>query len=79
MLPKEASYFHPAMVRLMLFNYTEGVRITIRQEKGLWRIIRGGQITNIFFRGKRDSSWELIRGIWSSFMRSGSIINGDVR
>ena len=51
---------------------------TIRR-KEIWRIRRGGQSTNRIFRGKIDGIWEQSRGISVSFMRTGSIINGNGR
>ena len=45
----------------------------------MYRIRRGGKITNRIFRSKRDSRWEQMRGIACYLIRTGSIINGDGR
>ena len=71
--------YNPSKERL-IFNYYMGRVITIRrQEKYLCQIIRGGKSTDIIFRGNRHGNWEQIRGIACSFMRTGSIVNGDGR
>ena len=77
--PRAVSSFHPDTVRLVFTHCMGRVRIIRRYEKESWRIIRGVQSTNIIFRGNRDGSWEHIWGIAGSFMRAGSIINGDGR
>ena len=52
-------------------------RIIRSQENKFWQIRRGGQSTNIFFRGNRDGSWNKIRVITGYFIPAGPIINGN--
>ena len=47
--------------------------------KRLWVIIRGCQCINRFSRGKRNGSWEQIRGIPGYFVREVTMINGNGR
>ena len=69
MFPKAVSSVDPTFERHIFLHNMESIRIIRRKE--IWRIRRGGQSTNIIFRGNRDGSWEQIWGIAGSFMRGG--------
>ena len=77
MFTTEVFYVEPTIKRNIFLHNTETSRSISRKE--IWRISRSGQSTNIIFRGNRDGSWGQIWGLSGSFMRAGSIINGDGR
>ena len=77
MFPTEVSSFFPATARLVFLHNMDKISITRRNE--MWLIRRGGQSTDIIFRGNIDGIWDQIWGIASSFMRERSIINGNGR
>ena len=77
MFPTAVSSVEPTFQRHIFPHNMESIRIISRKE--IWIMRRGGQITNMIFRGKRDGIWEHIWGISVSFMQGGSIINGDGR
>ena len=79
LFPRAASYSHPDTVRLISLYCMVRVRIVKRQEIESFQIRRGGQSTNIIFRGNINGSWKQIWGIAGSFIRAGSIINGNGR
>ena len=72
--PGSVSYFNPDLVSIILLHDMGRVRIIIIFKKESWRIRRGGQITNIVFRGNRNGSWKKIWVIQSFFIRAVSII-----
>ena len=75
MFPTEVSHFHPSKVRIVFPHNMERIRIIRKKE--IRRIRTGGQSTNRIFRGNRDGSWDQKWGISGSFMKAGSIINGN--
>ena len=77
MFPTAVSFVEPTLIRQIFINKMEIIRIVRRKDK--WIIRRGGKSPNRIFRGNRYGSWDQIRGIACSFMRGGSIINGDKR
>ena len=64
-------------VRLVFLYNMESIWIIIR--KDIWKIRRGGKITNRIFRGNIYCILENIWGITGYFMKVGSIINGNGR
>ena len=63
--------------RHIFLQNMESTRIV--SKKGIWRIRRGGQGTNRFFRVNRDVIWEQIWGLLVSLILGWSIIDGDGR
>ena len=51
MEPVSVSYFHPATSNVVTHDGMKIVRIIIIMFKNLWGTIRGGQCTNIVYRG----------------------------
>ena len=45
----------------------------------MWQIRRGGQSNRWFFRGNIYGRWNQVKGIMGSFIRAGTIINGNGR
>ena len=77
MFPTTVSYVDSTFQRHIFLQNMESIMTISR--KDIWIIRRGGQVTNIVFRGNIDGSWEKIWGISGSLMRGDSIINGDGR
>ena len=75
MFPIALSCVYPTVERHIFIHNTYSIRIIRRKE--IWIIRRGGQSTNVIFRGNRDVIWEQIWSILGSFILAGSIINGD--
>ena len=73
MFPTTVSSVQPTLESYIFLHNMESIRIIRRKE--IW----SGQSNNIVYRGNIDGSWEQIWRILGSFMRSGSIINGDGR
>ena len=73
----EVSSVHPTSERHIFIHNMDS--ISILRWKKIWRIIGGGQSNNSIFIGNRYGIWDQIWGIPGSFMRTGSIINGDWR
>ena len=63
MKPGKVSYFNPSMERVVKHDGMLSIRILIIYDKKLWGIRRGSQLTNIFYIGNINGSWNKIRGI----------------
>ena len=77
MVPTAVLFVEPTSERHIFLHNMDSIRIIIRKE--IQKIRRGGKITNIIVRGNIYGSWKQILVISSSFMRAGSITNGDGR
>ena len=71
MSPRAVLSFHPYTVRITFIHCMGRVRTIICKEKESWKTRRGGQITNIFFRGNIYSCWKQIWGVTGSFYAGG--------
>ena len=67
MFPSEVFSVEPNFQMHIFLRNMDSSRSINREE--IWKIRRGGQSTNIIFRGNRYGSWEQIWGISVSFMR----------
>ena len=71
MFPTAVSSVGYTFQRNIFFKNVESISTISR--KDIWKIIRGGQVTNRFFRGNRDGRWDQIWGISGSLMRGGGL------
>ena len=79
MEPVSVSYCRPTTERVITCDGMLSVRIVIIQDKNLWGVIRGGQLTNRVSRGNRNVIWKCIRGLSGYFVWAWTIINGNGR
>ena len=79
MEPGAVSSF-PSIMEMVVTHYGMlSVRIIMFHDKKLWRVRRGGKLTNIVSRGNISGIWKGIRGVLGHFVRAGTTINGNGR
>ena len=78
MFPATVSSVESTFQRHFFLQNMDSIRIV--SSKDIWRIRRGGQGTNRFFRGNIDGSWEQIWGTSGSLLQGGlsSMVMGGI-
>ena len=67
MEPGTGYYFPPYMARVVTRDGILSFRVIKIQDNNSWGVRRGGQSTNIFYRGNINDRWKRIKSMAVSF------------